>query len=318
MDNKGMVLVANMRGDSVSVFDMERLRKIGSIAVKPAGNKVSGVNYYTSRPVMGPGYLYYYTKSNLLFVVNVYDDSLSLYNMATEEFESTLIVGRHPSQVAAIGSIDRAFVTNYDSDSVTVIDLSARETVGQIPCGIMPQCIFLNTQTYCLYIANAGSDYVSVIDGASLDKLPCLKVYGYPVVLAGDSGGQRLFAAVRHIEREQRYCLVEYDLISGRIARKAGLGYMPSGMLLDEKAGKLYIIDAVENNLRILNTTDLKPEKVVRLGRMPLGQCADTPMANLYVVCALDNCLYKIDISQGRIVETISTGTEPVSVICID
>lgn len=318
MKNKGIVLVANMGEDSVFVYDMKTLNQIDRIMLESIGNKLANINHSTKRPVIGPGYLYYYKKNNLIFVINAYDDSLSIYNLTVGKLENTIFVGRHPNQIVVIENIERAFVSNYDSNSISVIDLSAREIIGQIPCGIMPQCILLDNRTNYLYIANAGSNYISVIDALSLDKLPCLKVDGYPAVLTCDNKNNKMYIVVRCLEERQKFNLLEYDMISGKILRKISLGYMPVGILFDDRKGRIYVIDAGENCLKTINVSHLSIEKTIRLGRMPLGQCTDAFVKHLYVVCALDNSLYKIDTQQWKIIKKIHTGAEPVSVLCID
>jgi len=315
---KGMVLAANMGDDSVSFYDMETLCQIDKIELEPIRNKLVNIKHSTRRPVVGPGYLYYHKKDKLLFIVNAYDDSLSVFNLETGKIENTLVVGRHPNSIVVVENTGTAFVTNYDSDSVSVIDLSVPEIVGQIPCGIMPQSILLDTKTNLLYIANTGSNYISVINAVSLDKLPCMKVDGYPVVLTCDNVREKMYIVVRHLEREQKSRLLEYDPISGKILKGIDIGLMPVGILFDERKERLYVIDAGENNLKMIDIPLFTVEKTIVLGRMPLGQCTDVFKNSLYVVCALDNSLFRIDTQLGKVTKIISTGMEPASVLCID
>lgn len=316
MNNNAFVLVANMGEDNIWVYDRNTMNLVEKIMLYPIGNKMVKISHFNKGPVVGPECLCYYRKKKLVLIANAYDDSLSVYNLEKKEIECTIFAGRHPNQIAVVEDLDRAFVTNYDSDSVSVIDLSVPEIIGQIPCGEMPQSLFLDKHTCQLYVASGGSNYISIIDCLSLDKKDCMGVDGYPVALAADIERRRMYVMVRQPENYSKMKLVEYHLPSGKTERSMDIGRMPVSILYDGKREMLYIIDALENNLKMISLQHFWRVKTISLGSMPLGQCIDTSGKNLFVVCTLDNSLYLVDIQEGKKIKKVATGIEPVSVVC--
>jgi YVTN family beta-propeller protein len=317
MKDRGLIMIANMGDDSITIYDKESLDLVKKLIVKPTGNKKFNISHFAKGPIAGPGYLYYCKSKNLIMVLNVYDDSLLMVDLETIEPRDAIFAGNHPNQIEVFDEMDRAFISNYDSDSISVIDLSIPQIIGQIPCGAMPQSIFMNRKTNRLYVANTGSDYVSIIDAVSLDKLCCLELDGYPVDLCGDQDKQRLYIVVRHPERQVTDRLIEYDMTTGKRLGVLNLGLMPVNILLDRVKGKVYAVDAIENNLKVVDIEKFTVENTINLGRMPVGQHKDETGRFLYIVCMIENRLFIIDTLSEKIVKEMDTGIEPSAVLCI-
>jgi len=317
MKERGIVLVANMGDDSISAFGNEDYREIFRIDLKPEGTKLINVNHFARGPVVGPGHLCRSTAEGQLLAVNIYDDSLSVIDLNTRSVICTVFAGSRPNRIEVLEQSNRAFVTNYDSDSISVIDLYMQQIIGQIPCGIMPQSIVLNRRNNRLYVANTGSDWVSVIDALSMDKLDCIKLDGYPVDICCDDLGLKLYMLVQSHESREYSCLVEYDLESGKKSRSVKLGTMPVGLLPDHEKKRLYVVDAVDNNLTVIDSACLEYLKTVDIGRMPVSQALETGGRYLHVACMMDNRLYKVDVDAGLVVDSVSTGIEPACVLAL-
>ncbi|MBA1335209.1 MAG: hypothetical protein HPY66_0831 [Firmicutes bacterium] len=317
MGKKDLILTANMGDDSICIYNGKSFEMLERLVVKPSGFKLFNTSHFTKGPAAGPGHLYHYKSKNIVLALNVYDDSLLFIDLDTFKPMDTIFAGNHPYQIEVFEEADRAFVSNYDSDSISVIDLSIPQIVGQIPCGMMPQSLVINRNTSCLYVTNTGSDYISIIDVLTLDKLFCLKVDGNPVDICNDAEGERIFVIVRHPERQVKDQLVEYDMVTGKRLRSMELGLMPVDILYNNMNESVYALDAIENNLRIINVESFDFETTIHLGRMPINQCLNSERSLLFVVCMIENKLYVVDTHRHQIIREIPTGIEPSSVLFV-
>lgn len=317
MEERGIVLVANMGDDSITAYGSRTYEEIFRICLKPEATKLMNINHFARGPMVGPGHICCSAGGEQLLVANIYDDSLSIIDLCSRDVINTMFAGSRPNRIEVFEQASKAFVTNYDSDSVSVIDLRMQQVIGQVPTGIMPQSIVLNRRNNCLYIANTGSDWVTVIDALSMDKQSCLKVDGYPVDILCDGTGRKLYAIVQSHEGRERSCLAEYDIETGKKSGCMRLGTMPVSLLLDQERDRLYVVDAVDDSLTVIDSTGLKALGMIELGKMPVSQSLGSGGKYLHVVCMMENRLYKVDVDTGSVVKTAITNTEPAWVIAV-
>ncbi len=106
---------------------------------------------------------------DMLYVVNVYDNTVSAIN--TQTWAQTKIkVGEHP--YCAIPSDDNKtlYVTNTQDDTVSVIDLSTHTQIALIDVGMTPEGISYDAANKLVLAASWGENKVCVID-ARTNKL---------------------------------------------------------------------------------------------------------------------------------------------------
>lgn len=111
-----------------------------------------------------------FLSKNLLFVVNVLDDSISIVN--TQSFATeTIKVGDHPYGVVSDTRNQFAFVTNTQDDNVSVIDLKMKKEIKKIKVGGNPEGIDIDERDNILVTSNWRSDSISIIDLAKHEYL---------------------------------------------------------------------------------------------------------------------------------------------------
>jgi YVTN family beta-propeller protein len=98
-----------------------------------------------------------------LYVVNVYDNTISAINTQTWA-ESKIKVGEHPYCVVSSADNKTLYVTNTQDDTVSVIDLGTHKTVAVIDVGMTPEGISYDTANKLVLAASWGENKVSVID----------------------------------------------------------------------------------------------------------------------------------------------------------
>ncbi len=319
MLDKGIVIVANAGDDNIIAYCSGTYREVFRVRPIPYDTKTAGpIGIAGDGALLGPVFLYHEKAKNQLLVVNSYDDSLSIIDLTSREAIKTIFVGCCPSRLVVLNENNRAFITNYDSDSISVIDLSAEQLIGQIPCGAMPKTIIFNEYNGMCYVANTGSNYIAVIDISCMDKADCLDANGYPMDICFDDTGQNLYAIVLPSGGEGDSRLVEYDIKSGKNIRCTEFCAMPVDLVYDNKRGKFYILDIMDNRLIIVDRSDFFVSGAIKLGNMPVSQSLDSNGKYLHVVCNADNQLCKVDLKAGSIKSITRTGIEPAWLLCID
>jgi YVTN family beta-propeller protein len=144
-DTKGKYLfISNRDENTVEIYNQSDLNLVNKIKV---GNHPYGI----------------FVNKDLLFVVNVLDDSISIVNTSSFATE-TIKVGDHPYGVVSDLKNHFAFVTNTQDDNISVIDLKSKKEVKKIKVGGNPEGIDINEQNNILITSNWRSDSISIID----------------------------------------------------------------------------------------------------------------------------------------------------------
>jgi YVTN family beta-propeller protein len=111
--------------------------------------------------------------TNMVYVTNQEDNTVSVINGSTDTVSKTIPVGSHPLGIAVNPDTNMIYATNYLDNTVSVIDGATNTVTSVIPVGGYPQGIAVNPVTDRIYVA--GSDNVSVIDGTTngvIDTVP--------------------------------------------------------------------------------------------------------------------------------------------------
>ena len=113
------------------------------------------------------------------YVVNTFDNTVSVIDTATQTVEDTIVVGNTPEYVAVTPDGAKAYVSNFSDDTVSVIDTATNSVIAVISVGAEPVGIGITPDGTKAYVVDLGQNTVSVIDTAT------------ETVTGHDSGGQR-------------------------------------------------------------------------------------------------------------------------------
>jgi YVTN family beta-propeller protein len=154
-----LVYVANFQDSTVSVIHGSNDQRqecsvcLTVVATIPVGRLPVGV-------AVNP-------TSNLIYVTNNLDNTVSVINGKDNTVGTPITVGNHPYGVAINSRTNRIYITNSNDGTVSVINGTTNSVVATIPVGTTPQAVAVNSSTNDIFVANAGDDTVSVIDGAT-------------------------------------------------------------------------------------------------------------------------------------------------------
>ncbi len=103
----------------------------------------------------------------LAFVTSTANDSVSVFDTATNTVVDTIEGFGSPFYIAISPDGTRAYVSNEDLDTISVIDTATRTVVATIPVGDSPRGVAFTPDGTRAYVANILSNTVSVIDVAT-------------------------------------------------------------------------------------------------------------------------------------------------------
>ena len=124
--------------------------------------------------------------TNLVYVANYYNNSVSVINATNNTITANLPVGLGPRDISLNPETNTVYVANYYDDSVSVIDGEKNKVETSITAGEMqrPFDIAVNPVTNQIYVSNSGSNTASIIDGTTNILLSPAKTKGQPFGLA--------------------------------------------------------------------------------------------------------------------------------------
>jgi YVTN family beta-propeller protein len=105
-------------------------------------------------------------KTNMLYVVNYGDDSLSVIDAATGRPKATVPVGKEPKAVAVDVAKNLIYVANTHGNSVTVIDGADNQVLATLAAGKNPYALAINPGSDKLHVANLDARSFTVVDVA--------------------------------------------------------------------------------------------------------------------------------------------------------
>ncbi len=245
----------------------EAVQRIGlptawyGLAWSPDGTKlyVSGGNNSSKDGIRAPVYVFDYADGRL-------SDAPVRTLMGDAAPEDIYWAGlvHHPTE-------SKLFAANRTSGNVVVFDTESGAILGKIRAEVNPYSLVLSDDGSTLYCSNWGSDSVSVIDVESMTVSFVIGVGDNPndMVLAEDG---RLFVACSN---DNSVTIIDTKLnrATGSIVTSmypnAPEGSTPNALALDPDHETLYIANADNNNVCVVNIDDAGEEDV--LGFIPAG-----------------------------------------------
>jgi YVTN family beta-propeller protein len=109
-------------------------------------------------------------RSNIIYVANYADRSVTILDAGTGRATATVPVGEHPQALAVDARRSLVYVANTFSNTVTIIDGERRKAVATLPAGKAPYALAVDPGSSRLYVANeAGDSHLTIVD-TSLPK----------------------------------------------------------------------------------------------------------------------------------------------------
>lgn len=177
-------------------------------------------------------------------------------------------LARHPSKpllYAAMRGVDDKL------SAVVVFDAKTRNIVNQVTVGVSPYDLILNKDGARIYVSNWSSGNISIIDTASSKVIATVAVGANPndMILSDDG---RLFVACAS---DNSVVVIDVktmrviETISTSLTPLSPIGSTPNALALDAKQKLLFVANADNNNVAVVDIADKKQSDVA--GFIPTG-----------------------------------------------
>ena len=260
----GLVVIDTKTEDAVQRIPLKSAWY--GMAWSPDGKKlyVSGGNANSDRnPTRAPIYVFAYANGRL---------STQPVGTLEETIETAGLfwsgVAHHPKK-NILYAANRG--TGFGPGNVVAFDSSNGKLLGRIPVDVIPYDLILSEDGNFLYVSNLGSRSVSVIDTRTMKVVSSIPVGENPNQMALAADG-RLFVACSNdntvvvVDTKTR---LPIEKIATTLFPHAPEGSTPNALALDRANGLLYVANADNNDVAVLQVAERGESKV--LGFVPSG-----------------------------------------------
>src|SRR3989449_5218977 len=150
---------------------------------------VSGSNNTVLRTIgigSGPFSIAVNPNSNVVYVANFTDRTISVVDGSLKSVISTVPVNGAPDGLAVNPGTNRLYVNDVTHNALLVLDASTYAILAQVPVGSFPNAVDLNPKTNRVYVVNSAGGSVTIVDGNTNAVVSILKVGNFPPRVAAD------------------------------------------------------------------------------------------------------------------------------------
>ena len=188
-------LFVTVSGGNVSIIDLTRNVQSGVIDAGGlhAGRVVFGPQI---RPIIKPVEPVPASPGPcMVYVLNYYNDSVSVINSTTGLVEHVLGVGSGPDALAINEARGRVYVANQRSDNVSVISMHSHAVTDSIDVGRYPGGIAVNPGGTRVFVSNTLDNSVTVINARTQKPIDTFAAGIFPGPIAIDAAGKYVYVA---------------------------------------------------------------------------------------------------------------------------
>lgn len=185
-------VVANSGNDTLSVIDVSENKVTATIEVGDSPRALAKVasTSETTNTLLG--------LTDLVYVANYYDDTISVVDLSKNEVTATIDVGEGPTGLAVSSDGTYAYVANALGDAVSVVNIPYKQVLKTVTIGSYqkPSSLAMMLSNDKVFVANfltIPKGTVSVIDTESHEIVETIEVGKNPNAVAISPNGNFLY-----------------------------------------------------------------------------------------------------------------------------
>lgn len=238
-----------------------------------------------------------------VYLADSYNNKIYKYEYALNEL-SEVTVGRDPRHMCI--EEDNMYVANFESDNISVIDLTNFTLTESIPAGIKPHDVLYNKSNDKLYICCYEENEIIEYSGSREIKRHFTSD-GKPMHMYVSGGSIILMAYYVNGNVHTKINFINIE--SGEIEKVISIEGLASDFDIDYSNNLLFVINIVDKNLYIIDTTKKETVKTVFLGGYPESLTVGNKY--VYVTNSKKNQITAIDSDNLNISKVINLGFTP-------
>lgn len=191
------------------------------------------------------------------------NDKIRVYTLAngllTEAAPITMPKGSFPAGLALSADGGRLFVADNGSGAMSAVDAATGKVLGTVATGPNPFTIGLTADGRTAYVSNWGTKTVSAVDIATLTVRKTIEVGSHPTAIIRNPVTGELLVAVTDADK-----VIGIDPETDAITRTielapyqhAPVGSSPQGLAITPDGRTLYVANAGNNDVAVVNLAD--------------------------------------------------------------
>lgn len=239
-------------------------------------------------------------KNKILYVTTNYSKNIQVLEPAQSSPKYSLAQKSIPIDVKAVNDGKFLLVTSYDRAFIDVISVADSRFIKQINLSSNPEEILVDGNR--AYITSPSASTIFVIDLKTMSLIQKIKINGYceKLLLSSDKlfYVDKLKNEIWAIELANNYELRD-------------IGKFPNVSALAFKDNKLYISSRTKSRIAVIDYDTLGLANEFTTVNKPVGMKIFGN--NLYVLGAQNNQLLRLNSDNGKIIDTLTLGTEGFS-----
>lgn len=206
--------------------------------------------------------------TNMVYIANLYANTVSVLNGDTNAIVATVPVGNYPTLVAVDPTTDTIYVANSTDGTISVISGSTNKVTATVFVGIHPSAMAVNSAAGEVYVGipadttapcdNANPCTISVISQKTNQVVNVWKTATTPYSMALNSTNGHLYVA--NYEPGKNSTVSAIDVTTGQTSGSLTISgaILPAGMVVDSAADTLYAYLDGSGSILAIDTKTLK------------------------------------------------------------
>lgn len=254
------------------------------------------------------------TMTNLIYVPNSADDTVTVIDGNSATVVSTINVGDNPQSIAVNETTNTIYVANHSDDSVTVISGATGAVTATISLAdpmvspnLWPYEITVNETTNTVYTANLAHS-VSVIDGATgmVSSISLLPSTAQPTAITVNEVANVIYVA-DYIDSTLRLI----DGSSHVVVTSVPAGPAPFGLAYNDVTNTLYMSNIGDASVWVLDPATLAHNASIVVGASPFGVAVDTTRNTIFVANSSAGSVSIINGATNGVTDSLAMGNNP-------
>jgi YVTN family beta-propeller protein len=248
-----------------------------------------------------------------VYVTNLYGNSVSVINTATNTVTTTIPVGINPYFAAVTPNGAYVYVTNSGGNSVSVISTATNTVTATIPVGPDPFGVAVTPNGAYVYVTNYGGYTVSVISTATNTVTGTVNVgfgpiavavtpngaYAYVTNFLGDSGGNS----------ESTVSVI--NTATNTVTTTIPVGINPFSVAVTLNGAYVYVANSGDRSVSVISTTTNTVTETLNVGDTPTDVTVTPNGAYAYVTNLNGNSVSVINTATNTVTATLPFGIKP-------
>jgi YVTN family beta-propeller protein len=240
-----------------------------------------------------------------LYVICLAANAVGSIDTRTNRLENLIKVGLRPTDIAVSPDGSKVFVANSGSGTISVINTDLFEVITNVDVKGIPDGVLASSDNRSFYMYNKASGIISQWDALNPENRSFLFVLKNPSKMITDPEEKRLYIVSRTSNT-----LMVYNLNKKEYDGAANMGDKPVDLDLSEDGTKLYILEAGEDRLSVLDnqTFEVISEIKLNTGGFPSSFNILPGTNKALVTNAESDKLTLVDLQMNKVITTIPIG----------